>query len=356
MVRIVLLRFMESYFRHRWLYLLPLVITFVAGSLYVLNAQPVYKAAGRLYIEKDSLLASLTATANDGSFWVTPAQATTNEVHELLGSEAFARAVIQKTDLEQYMSSGQDAVDRTLLYFRKALSVNPQGDKLVEISATTADPKLAHQIVVATMESFVQWKLNSDFQESVAAQNFFEAQIAPYQDEVDAARAELVDFLDANPLPVRGDRLPQEQMELDSLQAAVQSAEERLAAAQSSEESARLAQAQSESVTRQTYQVIDQPQMPTEPLGSLRELAINLVIFLAVGVVMTLVGISAGALLDRSLRFPIDVRHGLSLPVLAMVPIGGLVSAPAVKMISTDEQVKGDAAQKADSSTLQPQL
>jgi hypothetical protein len=60
--------------------------------------------------------------------------------------------------------------------------------------------------------------------------------------------------------------------------------------------------------------------MPVSPETSLRELAINATVFLAAGVVLTILGIVVGALLDRSFRFPIDVDHGLSLAVLASVP------------------------------------
>ena len=43
-------------------------------------------------------------------------------------------------------------------------------------------------------------------------------------------------------------------------------------------------------------------------------------IFVVVGVVLSIMGILGGALLDRSHRFAIDVRHTLDLPVLALVP------------------------------------
>ncbi|NTU77962.1 MAG: lipopolysaccharide biosynthesis protein [Chloroflexales bacterium] len=349
MVRIVLLRFLESYFRHRWLYLLPIVIALGVGAVFVATASPVYVAAGRLYVEKDSLLASLTSTSSGGSLWVTASQATTNEITELIASQAFTRSAIQKTDLEKNMSGGAAAIDQAFTYFRSALSVQPQGDKLVEISATSEDPKLAQQMVLATMEAYIQWKLNSDFQESVAAQSFFQAQIQPYKDEVDKARGELIDYNNANPQPVRGERPPEEQMELDRLQADVKSAEERLAAAQANEESARLAQVKSESVTRQTFQVIDQPQMPTETTASLKDMIVNMAIFLGAGLFLSLAGIGAGALLDRSLCFPIDVRHGLSLPVLAMVPTGTAVARPMPVTETTA------AASKSDPVTLQPQ-
>ena len=358
MVRIVLLRFMESYFRHRWLYLLPLVLALAAGAAFIFSEPVSYVATGRLYVEKDSLLAALTSSNSGGSLWVTAAQATTNEINELIGSRAFTRSVIQKTDLEQNMADSPEVVDRTFTYFRDALSVQPRGDKLIEISVTSEDPKLAQQMVLAVMEAYVQWKMNNDFQESTAAQSFFQAQIQPYKDAVDAARGELIDYLNANPQPIRGDRSPEALMEIARLETTVKNAEDRLTAAQANEESARLAQVKSESVTRQTYLVIDQPQMPTQTATSIKKVLQNLAIFLAVGLFLMFAGIAAGALLDRSLRFTVDVRYGLSLPVLAMVPTGiATVQPVSVTQTTPSEAVTTDeSASPTDPTTLQPQI
>lgn len=357
-IRVLLLRFLESYFRHRWLYFVPLVIAFITGLAVVSSSPPMYVASGRLYVEKDSLLATLTASNSSGSWWLTGAQATINEINELLASRAFTRSAIQKTDLERNMSASADEIEETFNYFRSALYFRPQGDKLVEISATSEDPRLAHQMVMAIMDAYVQWKLNSDFQESMAARSFFEAQIQPYKDEVEQARNDVIDFIDANPAPIRGERQPEEQMEIDRLQAALQKAENRLATAQQNEESARLALVKSESVTRQTYMVIDQPQMPTEANVSTRGMLRSIGIFVAVGFILSLVGVALGALLDRSLHFAVDVRYGLKLPVLAMVQPGFGTAQPVTVTETTtaNEKTSGEGSTQADPTALQPQI
>ncbi|EFO82078.1 lipopolysaccharide biosynthesis protein [Oscillochloris trichoides DG-6] len=142
-------------------------------------------------------------------------------------------------------------------------------------------------------------------------------------------------------------------MELERLHlAAVQRAEDRLSAARDNLESASLAQVKSESVTKQTYMVIDQPEIPQVAEISTKTMAVNFAIFVVVGIFLSVVAIAGGALLDRSLRFPIDVRHGLSLPVLAMVPTAKpiLVAATAdIGVASTSTAVVTEDA------TLQPQ-
>jgi capsular polysaccharide biosynthesis protein len=361
MVRIVVLRLLESYFRHRWLYLVPIIITLVAGGLYTASTPASYSASGRIYVSQQNLLADLTSSNTGGSWWVSPAQSTVAEINELIGTRAFIRSVIGKTDLEQQMADGPVAVGETITYARKILNVQSVGDKLVEISATGEDATIAYQIVGATMDAYVQWKINSGYQESTAASTFFDNLMKPYQDEVDQTRSDLITFLTDHPQPVRGDRPPEEQMELNRLQTLVTKAEDRFNSARDNGESARLSQAKSESVTKQTYMVIDQPQMPQDAVLSSKTIIMNIAIFLAVGIFLAGAGIIGGALLDHSLRFPIDVRHGLSLPVLAMVPIAKpliLVPATAEQAAPTPaasaESANTEESAKGDSGLLQP--
>jgi hypothetical protein len=66
-------------------------------------------------VNNQSLLTSLSAVPNNNTnWWITPAQATGNEINNLLQSNAFIRAIIQDTDLEQYMSGPQDQVQNVI--------------------------------------------------------------------------------------------------------------------------------------------------------------------------------------------------------------------------------------------------
>jgi len=346
MVRLIILRLLESFFRRPLLSLAPFMLAIAIGVGYILLSPPEYLSSGKIYVEKESLLASLTSSNSDASWWVTPAQATTNEIQELLATNAFVRSAIQQTKLEPLMAGGPDVVWETFTFFRETISVNVVGDKLVEIRATTDDPELSYQMVTATMDTYLKWKMNNDFQESMAAQKFFEELIAPYQAEVDAARQALIDFLSANPEPVRGDRPPSEQFQLDQLKAALARAEERLSTARENEESARLALVKNESLIRQTYQIIDQPEIPLRAEFSLTSFIKNMIIFVAIGVFLSASLIGGGAFLDRSLRLPIDVQNGLGVPLLAFIPASAEMPSPAP--VTT--------AVEADQPSLQPQV
>jgi uncharacterized protein involved in exopolysaccharide biosynthesis len=320
MARLVILRLLDSYFRHRWLHLLPLVIMVGFASAAFALAEPQYVSRGKLYVQKSSLLTSLTQLGNDGFSWNAPSQSVINELNELVQTEAFVRSIIQKTDLEAKMSAGPEAVQMTIEEFRRSLSITMVGENVMEISVKNKDPKLAEQLTSATINAFSIWKLNGDRQESVVAQQFFAEVLPAYQKDLQDAREALRAYLTAHPMPLRGERTPQEQLELSQLQAAVDLASKRVESTLEKEESARLAQAQSESNARQNYLVIDAPVKPTKAEASLSQRLIGPAIFVIVGSILMLLCIVGAALLDRSFRLPLDVHRGLELPVLAVVP------------------------------------
>ena len=321
MIRLVLLRILESYFRHRWLYLLPIVLTSALAVYFLLNEKPTYYAQGVLYVQNESYLASLTNVRdNSASWWVTAAQTASQDLNELLQTDAFVRAIIQQTDLEADMTEGQTAVKELIDNTRESVRVYPLGENQIVVSATREEPEIAYQLVSAVVEGYLQWQINAQLAESETAQTFFSDVIQTYEAELSAAREEMKRYLETHPAPLRGDRPGGEVIEIDRLQAAIDLASTRYATALDKEENTRLAMAQIKSDARQKYFLIDAPRMPDKPNTSLKDIVIKAVIFLAAGVVLSVVAIVGAAIIDRSLRLPIDVSHRLHLPVLSLVP------------------------------------
>ena len=114
MIRLILLRLSESYFRHPWLYLLPVLLMAGAMTIYIVMVPAPYIAEGTLYVQQETLLSSLTSVGSTslGFRYVTPAEETVGELYQLMNSEGFIRAIIQQTDLEAKMTGGPIAVDQ----------------------------------------------------------------------------------------------------------------------------------------------------------------------------------------------------------------------------------------------------
>lgn len=355
MVRLVLLRLLESYFRHRWLYLLPVVMMGAAAVLYVSSAPATYIVSGTLYIQDGNLLSSLTDIRNEGYSYITPAQATMSELQQLLNAKAFLRAIIQKTDMEAKMTQDQETVDKTIDEAREAIWLEELGNNLVKVAAQHEMPRIAHQLADATIETYIQWKINLNREESVAAQNFFVDLAKTYRTEVEPARQALDDYLRTHPKPIQGDRPDEETAAIKQLQAALDTAEERLQRAENQEESARLTLIQAESSVRQSYFVVDAPTRPVTPERSKKDVYLILAIFVAAGFFLSFTGVIGGALLDDSLRFPLDVIHGLNLPVLTMVAETTVETTRIHRMIGmTNGPVQQPLAPRRETPRVQP--
>jgi uncharacterized protein involved in exopolysaccharide biosynthesis len=321
MTRLFLLRYIESYFRHRWLYLLPVLFTAVAAILYFYTLEPKYTTRGILYINNQSLLTSLTAVQNnDASWWVTPAQATNNEINELIQTDAFIRAVISDTDLEEDMNKGAESVYETISSVRRSIWTYPVGNNELSVNASYIDPQTSLQMVNAVMNSYIRWQVNTKRKDSQVAKQFFSDLIQRHGNELEAARQKLKDYYNANPDPIRGERPIGQKLDIERLQQEINLSASRYESALNKEEDANLAMTQIDSDVRHTYVLMDAPLLPDKPDTSKRMLAQQAAMFLAAGLLLSLIGIAGGTLLDNSFRYPIDVQAQLSLPVLAAIP------------------------------------
>ncbi len=320
MIRLALLRFFETYFRHRWLYLLPIPIMVAAGVFYFITVERLYLSGGVLYVQSDSFLGTLTSVRDAPFSYLTPAQLASGEIQDLLLTDAFVRSMIEETDIEAEMSAAPADVGEILKEVREAVWAQPIGNNEVTVRASHENPVLSYQLSTAAINKYIQWKINLDRVQSGTAEEFFQELTTEYEIELEQARDDLREYLTTHPEPVRGSRSQLEQLEINRLEALLQMAGTRYTRALEKDENARLATSQAEADVRQTYFLVDAPIMPIQPETSRRQIATSAAIFVVAGIVLTFLGVVVGTLLDRSFRFPIDVHHGLGLPVLAGVP------------------------------------
>ncbi len=321
MLRLVVLRFLESYFRHRWLYLLPIVAMIGVSVYFVINREEEYVANGVLYVQTQSYLSALTDVRDpDAPWYSTPADITSRELNDLLQTKAFLRAVVHETDLEEEVSGTAEDLDDLLGSAKESIWVFPSGSNQLAIGARHTDSQIAYQLVNAIIDVYLRWQINAEQVESETAGSFFTEVIEDYELDLAAAREAMRRYLEEHPRPLRGERPEIEQLEMDRLQGAIDLAASRLGSALEKEENTRLALTQIESDTRQRFIVIDAPAFPTEPEGWHRRIALQVLVFVGAGVALSLGAIAGAAIIDRSFRFPIDVTNRLDLPVLSTVP------------------------------------
>ena len=321
MTRSFVLRIFESYFRHRWLNLLPIVLMLGAAGGYLLVKPRLYMTAGLIYVPGQSYLAALTNLPIDQtSPYVSPAQGTTSEIKELMQTDTFIRSVIAKSDLAPALNGTPDNVNALLVEVRKDVWATAQGNNQVLVAAQDKNPVIAFQLATAIIENYTQWRIDGNLAQSSVAQTFFGNLVQKYSAEVDTARQALNNYLLQHPQPLTGTRPDVEQIEIDRLKSDLDQAQARYTSALDKQENTVLAASQATVNTRQSLYVVDAPTIPDRPATSLRQTATQGGVFVAVGVILTLVAVVGGAILDRRFLFPIDVRQSLDLPVLAVIP------------------------------------
>lgn len=328
MSRIVILRLIDTYFRHRWLYLIPIVLMIIAAGIYIYDQQSLYMTSGVIFTERTSLLSSLTAVDQEGFSWKTPAQDTASEIYDLTRTDAFIRAVIAETDLEAEMSRGGSAAEDLISEVRPTIFAWVVGNNQVQVSVIHHDPRIAYQLAQSTINTFILWNINLDRTDTATAEVFFQDLTRGYEADVLTAQEALRTYLETHPRPEVGDRPDSETFEIENLQANVNFAAARLARASEKAEDARLANVQIESNVRQKYMVVDAPDIVGEPATSKRKMAKAAAMFLAAGTLLSAIAVVGATVFDQTFRLPVEVPQILSLPVLAIVSD---VSAPSAK-------------------------
>lgn len=340
MVRLFFLRVFESFFRHRWLNLLPLGLMTIAAVLFFLFSPPPYISRGAIYVQGQSLIEKLDPTvAQDGWNYNSPAQMAVTDMQNLMETESFAVAILSQTNLRDQIAADPTVIPEMVIALRQAVTLTVAGENLVKISVEDETAENAFGLAKGTIDVYKAWKLDNDLRESDVAQEFFASIIQPYRDELTGLQDELQGYLEANPDPVRGERPDAEVIQIAQYQQRIEVANTRLQDAIEKEEAARLARTKAESNVNQTYVVVDDPQVPIEAKRTPRQTLTLLVTFLALGGLLVTIAVVAGMLLDRSFLVPYDVQHQIELPVLALVPVSPPRFALAAEEASTPSRV-----------------
>ena len=335
MVRLILLRLLESYFRRPFLNLLPIVLMLGLGAAFVSIQDPEYMSGGKINVN-DTVLSDLSEIGTEQSFWNTAAEVTRDQIGELFATDSFIRAIVLQTPLEADLNDPETDVNEYLAEVRDMIWADTIGDNTVGIVARHEDPQTAKMMVDAAIDSFLQWNINTALTDSLAAQEFYAEQTEAYRTELDNAVESRHIFLQNNPEPVRGQRPQIERVEIDRLSNQVGQATDRFIEARDKEETARLQAAQAERQVLQKYQLLDAPQLPTKAATGTMDMIVTVIIFGVGGAVLAVIGIVGRALFDRTFRYPIDVKQGAELTVLGAIPTVEQFMSPHILSIERE--------------------
>ena len=215
MSRQVVLRLLDTFFRHFWLYLLPVVLLGGVGVWVAMSAGDSYTSFGTMKVESNALVAELTGSQQDPGFgWQTPAGATSDSFNALLRTATFVDAVAQNAGLEDALDAGTITADEV----RASISVYPDGARLVKVAAANRFPDVTHRLATAAMTTYIEAVISNEASDSRVAVDFLEQKLPDYEAAVADAETAFDRWLAQNPAPEDGERPEDQAVELTRLQ------------------------------------------------------------------------------------------------------------------------------------------
>jgi len=179
----MLRRYTAAGLRHRWAALLVAWLVSGLGWVGVQLLPSQYEASARIYADADAILGLLLrglAVESSPSGQVEILQRT-------LLSRPNLEKVIKRTDLEQRVTTDEERA-ALLLRLAREIRITPQTRNLFTIDYRDQNPRVARDVVQATLTLFIESATATDRQQMESARAFVAQQVATY--EVQLRRAE----------------------------------------------------------------------------------------------------------------------------------------------------------------------
>lgn len=319
-LRSFMFRLIDNLFKRKTLFLAPIVL-FGALGFWLASGQTNFESVGVVQVEAGTLVAELTDVRAEGFDFRTPAQVANDELFGLVLTDSFMLEVVQQTGIEDELRvPGLD--DETFLQaVRENISPEVGGDDFITVAATADNPRTAQILAQATIDTFIDRRIEADLQESRIAEEFFADLVEARDADADDARTLLEEWLVDHPGPnAITDRPIDQQVIIEAFRGGIVEAEVRFNEAVDQLEQAELASAQVEADIRQSLLVIEPPQFPIEPQNGPIDTAILAVTFAVIGGLLSAAVLVLTSASDTTLRFPAEVEELVGVELLAVVP------------------------------------
>lgn len=349
-------KFLEAFFRRKWLVLLPVVlIPVIVTPVGLYFVRPYYESSSTVWVGRPTYLRS----TDEATGWLTPGQVESGRITDLLRTRAFVTDVAKRTDLASLVGTERGEAELFVI-FGRSIGVSPTGTNLVTISARGDRPQVPFQLASAIVETYRERRVAERADQAGLAISFHETRLRDAQQELAKATAEIRRYVASNPRlttidPNRGAastaaarmglppvaidpqlaelirRVDAEQREVDNIRAALDQARMETSAGLEGQDV--------------SFRVVDEARLPSTAVSQRRRQAIFPAAGLVVGIGIGLGLLVALVVADRSVRstseLPADIR------VVRVVPFLGLGGLPRQARPGTTRQAVGFVAGSA---------
>jgi len=317
-------KFLEAFFRHKLLVLLPpVLIPLIVGPYALVTAPIYYESWAGIWVDKPQYLAY-----SDFSPYSSPASQQSNRLVEVMRTRSFITDVAKRTSLAPLVgnSRGEERINSVI---GTGFTMIPNGDHLLVLHFKADNPRLAFDMLNAIIDTFKENAATDRVNQASLAISFYQGRLQTAQEELKSTTTSVRQYTAANPnlaslnldragsseflLPPQVSdpqladmmgKLKSNQAQVEALRAALETAQFDASAGLEGQELG--------------FQTIDPPQLPTGPTRALRKQLVYPIAGLVAGMALSLVILVLFVAADRSVRSESDLPEGARL--LGAVP------------------------------------
>lgn len=310
-------RLTDNLFRRLVWFLLPVAAMGAIGVTQALNTTALYKSSATLRASTNPLLPEQSVSGADARLWETPAAATSRIISDQLSTNAFLTAVAEAAGLGPSIESG--LVDLEVV--RASVWASSSGDSLLSVNATWADAQTSYQLVESTILEYDRFLAETVASDASEAEEFWTGRLDALEAERLSAEDELADYLADQPALEDNQSYPADvQLRIDRISGNIESIEAQIRQTEGEIDRAVLTRSQQTTQAGESFNVVDEPKVPTAPESTLITQAMLVLSFVLMGAVIAVAALLVTTVLDQSISSTADLASIGSVTQVAVIP------------------------------------
>lgn len=192
----ILYRIADSFFRHRWLFLITVLVVAATTSVIVLKRSEKFIATAALQIIPDKVASDLGFAAGDP--WNSPAQRNASAFNEYMQFPDFRKEALSTVKLTHAIDPNIEDNDPRLRMLIGGMSAYAQTSRLMGISLVWDDPDEAKLLAGAFQNQFKGAMSKEQAAGSIVTETFLNHEIESYRHKMLDAEKLLIDYKKEN--------------------------------------------------------------------------------------------------------------------------------------------------------------
>ena len=189
-------KFIETFFRHKFLLTLPPIFITALVTAYTLITAPVYyESVTGIWVDRPAYLAG--AANSDWNPYLSAGVNQSNRLDELLRTQNFTSDIVRRTVLAPLLSTPK-GVDRVDQLISAGLTVTANGHVIV-IRMKTENAQLSYQLLDAVVNAFRDNTAADRINQASLATSFYQSRLSTATDELAQLTTSARQYMAANP-------------------------------------------------------------------------------------------------------------------------------------------------------------